>query len=248
MKPPNTKPTHESKGHGLTLDLKFTEDEFQQTSISKIVNDEFVPLSDSSKTSETTDTNNGQTSSGDDSAAASEIDISGNPPASPSVNHSFPRFTPYSNAQTQSTVSTQTELSKPKQAQPPQAAHQFMLSKKPPTMDTATAANQLALSHRFKSGPRLNYESEGLSAADVDAVLSQLEIRPDTLRDSSTDFRPVFSCIRPIVCHKSNTSFYAQCSTAKLGYCTWCRQLRRGNQKQGSICLNCGERLTAKYH
>merc|ERR1712173_425447 len=63
-----------------------------------------------------------------------------------------------------------------------------------------------------------------------------------------TDFRPVFSCIRPIVCHKSNTPFYAQCSTAKLGYCTWCRQLRRGNQKQGSICLNCGERLTAKYH
>ena len=100
----------------------------------------------------------------------------------------------------------------------------------------------------INSAPRLNYEDEGLSAQEVEEVLMQLEIRPDTLRDSSTDFRPVFSCIRPIVCHKSNTPFYAQCSTAKLGYCTWCRQLRRGNQKQGSICLNCGERLTAKYH
>merc|ERR1719273_908551 len=100
----------------------------------------------------------------------------------------------------------------------------------------------------LNSGPRLNYEEDGLSASEVDAVLSQLDIRPDMLRDSTTDFRPVFSCIRPIVCHKSNTPFYAQCSTAKLGYCTWCRQLRRGNQKQGSICLNCGERLTAKYH
>merc|ERR1719273_724616 len=100
----------------------------------------------------------------------------------------------------------------------------------------------------LNSGPRLNYEEDGLSAAEVEQVLSQLDIRPDTLRDSSTDFRPVFSCIRPIVCHRSNTPFYAQCSTAKLGYCTWCRQLRRGNQKQGSICLNCGERLTAKYH
>ena len=54
--------------------------------------------------------------------------------------------------------------------------------------------------------------------------------------------------MRPVVCHRTNTPFYAQCSTQKLGYCTWCRQLRRGNQKQGSICLNCGERLTAKYH
>merc|ERR1712176_1407364 len=111
-----------------------------------------------------------------------------------------------------------------------------------------SAASPRSTSSFLTSGPRLNYEEEGLSAADVEAVLSQLEIRPDTLRDSSTDFRPVFSCIRPIVCHKSNTPFYAQCSTAKLGYCTWCRQLRRGNQKQGSICLNCGERLTAKYH
>eukprot|EP01083_Nonionella_stella_P187147 687001_1 len=111
-----------------------------------------------------------------------------------------------------------------------------------------TSSSPKSTSTFLTSGPRLNYEEEGLSAADVEAVLSQLEIRPDTLRDSSTDFRPVFSCIRPIVCHKSNTPFYAQCSTAKLGYCTWCRQLRRGNQKQGSICLNCGERLTAKYH
>ncbi|ETO31002.1 putative exported protein of unknown function [Reticulomyxa filosa] len=62
------------------------------------------------------------------------------------------------------------------------------------------------------------------------------------------DFRPVWSCVRPIVCHKSNTPFYAQCSTSKLGYCTWCKNLRRGNQKQGSICISCGERLTAKYH
>jgi len=256
---PITKPVAvNSKPHGLSLDLKFTHDEYQQTSISKIVNDEFVPLSDSSKTSETTDTN-AQTSS-DDTATSETMDINARTPASPqSINHSFPRFTPYSNAQTQSTVSTvsqysswagpsnsntansqkqQTEMSKPKPSQ-------FILSQK---KQTQIAANQLAHSHRFKSGPRLNYESDGLSAADVDAVLSQLEIRPDTLRDSSTDFRPVFSCIRPIVCHKSNTSFYAQCSTAKLGYCTWCRQLRRGNQKQGSICLNCGERLTAKYH
>ncbi|ETO07232.1 MIF4G domain containing protein [Reticulomyxa filosa] len=62
------------------------------------------------------------------------------------------------------------------------------------------------------------------------------------------DDRQVWSCVRPIVCHKSNTPFYAQCSTAKLGYCTWCKKLCRGNQKQGSICISCGERLTAKYH
>jgi len=105
-----------------------------------------------------------------------------------------------------------------------------------------------AMNNINKNKIRKNYESDGLSAEEVERVLSELEVRPDSLRDSSTDFRPVFSCIRPIVCHKSNTPFYAQCSTAKLGYCTWCRQQRRGNQRQGSICLNCGERLTAKYH
>ena len=30
--------------------------------------------------------------------------------------------------------------------------------------------------------------------------------------------------------------------------CRWCHQLRRGNEKQDSICLNFGECLTAKYH
>jgi len=247
LKPPSSKPQQieqqPSKGpHGLTLDLKFTQDEYAQTSIS---------IEDSSKTSETTDTSNSNqmTSSGDDTAS-SEIDTTHTPASPQSTNHIFPRFTPYSNAQTQSTVSAVSQYSwngdanTGKQMQTDHGLckpKQFILSKK----DSLAAAR---LSQRFKSGPRLNYEAEGLSASEVEEVLCQLEIRPDTLRDSSTDFRPVFSCIRPIVCHKSNTSFYAQCSTAKLGYCTWCRQLRRGNQKQGSICLNCGERLTAKYH
>ena len=64
----------------------------------------------------------------------------------------------------------------------------------------------------------------------------------------TADMRPVYSTVLPIVCHYTNTPFYAQCSTAKLGWCTWCECLRPGNQKQGSICLTCGERLTAKYH
>ncbi|ETO34835.1 hypothetical protein RFI_02252, partial [Reticulomyxa filosa] len=93
-----------------------------------------------------------------------------------------------------------------------------------------------------------------LTEKEVKDVLAQLELQPDRLRDiqsgepTTKNFRQVWSCVRPIVCHKSNTPFYAQCSTAKLGYCTWCKNLRRGNQKQGSVCMSCGERLTAKYH
>eukprot|EP01083_Nonionella_stella_P018494 51524_1 len=199
-----------------------------------------------------------------------------------SMNHAFPRFTPYSHNQSskesspknKEQISPRQEEEQQQQQQPPQQMSspkqqeekkQIQIQEDKKIINNNINNNQTPILNKLKSqnktssspkststfltsGPRLNYEEEGLSAADVEAVLSQLEIRPDTLRDSSTDFRPVFSCIRPIVCHKSNTPFYAQCSTAKLGYCTWCRQLRRGNQKQGSICLNCGERLTAKYH
>ena len=91
-------------------------------------------------------------------------------------------------------------------------------------------------------------DGKKLDIKDGNSVLSILNLKPDKHRDSSQDYKPVYSCIRSVVCHRTNTSFYASRGTQKLGYCTWCRQLRSGNQKQGSTCLNCGERLTAKYH
>ncbi len=100
------------------------------------------------------------------------------------------------------------------------------------------------------SSSRMDVKYPELTEAEVAYSLSKLQITEDKLREhtSASDYRQVYSCVRPIVCHKTNTPFYAQCSTAKLGYCTWCKELRRGTQKQGSICMNCGERLTAKYH
>merc|ERR1712154_546606 len=146
-----------------------------------------------------------------------------------SMNHAFPRFIPYSNHQTQSTVSTG-------------------VSTTSSSLKEKEEIKEVELKKQEKEEIKEEKKEEQHKVELSHSVLSELELSPDTLRDSSTDFRPVFSCIRPIVCHKSNTPFYAQCSTAKLGYCTWCRQQRRGNQRQGSICLNCGERLTAKYH
>ena len=90
-------------------------------------------------------------------------------------------------------------------------------------------------------------DGKKLDIKDANAVLSLLNSKPDKLRDSSQDYRPVYLCIQPGLCHRTNTSLMLN-SRQKLRYCTWCHQLRRGNQKQDSICLNCGECLMAKYH
>eukprot|EP01084_Bolivina_argentea_P200341 342589_1 len=78
-------------------------------------------------------------------------------------------------------------------------------------------------------------------------ILSQLQIQSDVLHDGPIQPN-VYSCIRPIVCHKTNESFYAQCSTKNTGYCICCNQLRKGNKQQGSTCGFCNNKLAAKYH
>lgn len=64
----------------------------------------------------------------------------------------------------------------------------------------------------------------------------------------SYDERPILSCVRPIVCHRSNTPFYAQCSTEKFGFCVRCHAVREGSLRKGSCCHVCSDRLTPQYH
>ena len=102
-------------------------------------------------------------------------------------------------------------------------------------------------------GSNSNHSSTGGNGKNFDikeghSVLSLFNLKPDRLRHSLQDYRLVSLCRRPAVRHRTNASFYAQCSTQKLDCCTWCRQLRRDNQKQGSMCLNSGKRLIVKYH
>ena len=60
-----------------------------------------------------------------------------------------------------------------------------------------------------------NHSSTGgdgkkLDIKDGNSVLSLLNLKTDKLRHSSQDYRSVYSCIRPALCHRTNTPLYAQ--------------------------------------